>query len=243
MKYRRAYTIAFQHPNWLTTILLLTVCILIPIVGVMVLLGYRAELMDRWIDDDADGRQKPFDFNRFSDLLSRGIAPFLYQLILGLAFGVVLGVMYFSLVMLLVMSNEPALFFIGLAFFYLCLFVVQILVKVLTWPFVLHGQIVGKFDFGAAWTFAKDFYSKIGLTNLLGIALLCIILDILCFIAGAFLFCVGMYAALPVIMLAENHILWQLYNKYLDQGGRTLPRYERPGRRDVERDEEPSDRV
>lgn len=242
MEYRRAYGSPFKPADWIKNVLLLAVCVLIPIVGVMVILGYRAELMDRWLDDGDDDRQKPFDFNRFVELLTRGVGPFLYQLIIGLAFGLVMAAMYVALIMTLVVSNEPTLFLVGLGLFYLCLFVIQIFVKLITWPFVLHGQVYGKFDFGAAWKFAKDFYSRVGIVNLLGIALCCTILDALCLFAGMLLFCVGMYPAIAVIMLADNHILWQLYRKYLDKGGEPIPRFEPPAK-PAPRDDEPADRV
>ena len=223
MEYRRAYSHPFQQSNWIKTVLLLAVCILIPIVGVMVILGYRAEILDRWLDDGDDRRQKVFDFGRFSEQLNRGISPFLYQLIIGLAFGMVLGIMYVGLIILWITSKNQGLFLVGLAFFYLCLFVIQIFVKMIVWPFTLHGQITGKFEFGNAWRFAKDFYSRIGITNLAGIALCCMVLDLLVMIVGMMLFCIGMYPALAVMLLADNHILWQLYRRYLEKGGVEIP--------------------
>ena len=244
MNYKRAYAIAFQHPDWMKSVLLLAVCVLIPIVGVMVILGYRAEAMDRWIDDDSDERQKPFDFNRFTELLTRGAWPFLYQLIIGIAFGYGgRGLVYGMFIGVVIASKDEVVAGIAFALYFLSIMLIQLVIKAIQWPFVLHGQVCGKFDFGAAWAFAKDFYAKVGVTNLLSIAFLCMILDMLCVFAGMLVCCVGLYAAAAVIMLADNHILWQLYRKYLDKGGRTIPRFEPPMKPDSTRDEGPPDRV
>lgn len=243
MQYKRAYAIAFRHPDWVKSLLLLAVCILIPIVGVMVLLGYRAELMDRWIDDDSDERQKPFDFGRFTELLTRGAWPFVYQLLIGMVLGSLVGVVYVMFIVVVMATKEPVVALFGFLLYMLSIFLIQMVIKAVQWPFVLHGQVTGKFDLGAAWAFAKDFYAKVGLTNLLGIALACIVLDTVCVLAGMLLFCVGLYPAAAAVMLADNHILWQLYNKYLDKGGRTLPRFDRPGKDDSRRDEDPAEPV
>jgi hypothetical protein len=238
MEYRRAYGYLFSKPNWIQTVLLLAVCVLIPIVGVLVILGYRAEQLDDWLDEGTDESFKPFDFNRFADLLMRGVWPFLYQLIIGMVFGLFLGMAYMGVILIAVgtANKEPALFLTALAFFYLFAFFVQVIVKFLCWPFVLHGQVSGKFDFGAAWTFAKDFFSKIGIANLGGIALCCMIIDVICIFIGMLMFCVGLYPAAAIIMMAEGHILWQLYRRHLERGGSSIPRFEKPRPRSRDED-------
>lgn len=244
MEYRRAYSYLFSHPNWIQTVLLLAVCVLIPIVGVLVLLGYRAEQLDDWLDEGTDERIRPFDFNRFADLLVRGVWPFLYQLLIGIVFGIPLGVMYFGALMIAVgfaNNKEPGIFFFILALFYLFAFFVQVIAKMVAWPFVLHGQVSGKFELGAAWTFAKEFYSKIGFANLGGITLCCMIIDVVCAFIGFLLLCVGIYPAMAIIVMAEGHILWQLYRKHLERGGSTIPRFEKPKPRSRNEDNRPMD--
>lgn len=243
MEYRRAYGYLFSKPNWIQTVLLLAVCVLIPIVGVLVILGYRSEQLDEWLDDGTDESFKPFDFNRFADLLMRGVWPFLYQLIIGMVFGLFLGVAYMGVILIAVgtANKEPALFLTALAFFYLFAFFVQVIVKFLSWPFVLHGQVSGKFEFGAAWTFAKDFFSKIGIANLGGIALCCMIIDVICIFIGMLLFCIGVYPAAAIVMMAEGHILWQLYRRHLERGGSSIPRFEKPRPRSRDEDNRPAD--
>lgn len=241
MDYRRAYSYLFSKSDWIQTVLLLAVCVLIPVVGVLVLLGYRAEQLDDWLDEGTDSTVRKFDFNRFADLLIRGVWPFLYQLIIGMAFGVFLAVAYFGVIMIAVgtANKEPALFLTALAFFYLFAFLVQVVVKFLSWPFILHGQVSGKFDFGGAWAFAKEFYSKIGIANLGGIALCCMIIDMVCIFIGMLLFCIGFYPAAAIVMMAEGHILWQLYRRHLDRGGSTIPRFEKPRPRTRDEDNRP----
>lgn len=241
MEYRRAFGYLFSKPNWIQTVLLLTVCALIPVVGVLVLLGYRSEQLDDWLDEGTDDKVRPFDFNRFADLLMRGVWPFLYGLIIGLAFAFILILMY-VLVFISIFAfarKNPEMLFLIFGFFYLFIFVVQVFAHFISWPFILYGQVSGKFDFGAAWSFSKDFYSKNGLSNLLMISLVCMIINVILMIVGVFVFCLGYYVAMAVIVMADGHILWQLYRRHLERGGSSIPRFEKPKPRSRDEDNRP----
>ncbi|MFO0934992.1 MAG: DUF4013 domain-containing protein [Gemmataceae bacterium] len=222
MEYLRPYQLPFKEKSWVTTILFLAIVILIPIVGVMVVLGYRSQLLDRWLKDGDDQRQKPFDFNNFGDYLQRGIWPFLYQLLIGLAIGMLAVFIYAAFIAVAIASNNRAIVFVAFIFYIISIFALQVIVKFVAWPFTLHGQITKGFDLGAAYRFSKDFYSRIGLVNLIGISICVMVLDVLVVLVGMMLLCVGIYAAAALVMLAENHFLWQLYRKYLAQGGQPI---------------------
>ncbi len=125
MRYWQSYRFVFNNPNWLTNLLLASVCLLIPIVGQIVLIGYLFEVIDSLLrrspldggrivndsDDEAFGEQvmdalpanddypsaqyPDFVFNRFADYLMRGIWPFLMRLIIGMAVGFPAGFVLF----------------------------------------------------------------------------------------------------------------------------------------------------
>jgi hypothetical protein len=125
MRYWQSYRFVFNKPNWLTNLLLTSVCLLIPIVGQIVLIGYLFEVIDALLhrspfeggrtvddsDDAADSEQvmdalpanddypsaqyPDFVFNRFADYLMRGVWPFLVRLIIGMAVGLPAGLVLF----------------------------------------------------------------------------------------------------------------------------------------------------
>jgi hypothetical protein len=120
MRYWQSYRFVFYSPNWLTNLLLGGVCLLIPWIGQIVMIGYLFEVIDvllrrrqlergrassypadefseRVLDalpvnDDAALRPYPdFAFHRFSEYLTRGIWPFLVRLIVNMVVGVLAG--------------------------------------------------------------------------------------------------------------------------------------------------------
>src|SRR5690348_1752019 len=115
MRYWQSYRFVFNHPNWSSNLLLASVCLLIPVVGQIVLIGYLFEVIDVLLrrqpatssgtvdetgeealdaqvmdalpaDDDLIVSPYPeFNFSRFSEYLMRGVWPFLVQFIVGMA--------------------------------------------------------------------------------------------------------------------------------------------------------------
>ena len=95
MRYIDSYRFAFQSDNWQKNLLLTTVCVLIPVIGMMVLLGYLFEVIEF---KHRQGDEKPyadFDFDRFVDYLKRGLWPFLCGLVIAAVLAPVFMVMYF----------------------------------------------------------------------------------------------------------------------------------------------------
>jgi hypothetical protein len=66
MQYGLAFGYVLQRRNGFTNLLLLTVCTLLPVVGPIVLMGYRAEVAVRLVHDPELRRHPRFDFNRFA---------------------------------------------------------------------------------------------------------------------------------------------------------------------------------
>lgn len=225
MKYKHAFTFLFSRPNWTKELLLMAVCILIPVVGILVLLGYRSELLDDWLDGKDDQQVRGFDFNRFSPQLMRGIWPFLYQLIIGMAVGMVFAVMYVVAVLIVFASKSPELFVIFYILYMIAVFVLQVFMQAVIWPFSTYGSITAKFDLKAAWAFAKDYYQRLGFFFLVVTALNYMLLSMLSSFAGLAMCCVGVYPAAAVISMADGNLVYQLYQRYLERGGEPLPRF------------------
>lgn len=124
MRYMQAYSFLFGSRNWTTNLLLASVCVLIPVIGPILLIGYLFEVIDvllgrlPWPSDkksanrasDAICEQPPalsvsetptyagtypdLTFDRLGDYLARGIWPFLVQLIVNLPMGFVFGLLW-----------------------------------------------------------------------------------------------------------------------------------------------------
>ena len=88
MRYWAAYKFVWTSPKGWMNLLMAGICTLIPIVGMLVLVGYlRDVLLSRLdtLDDDSIG-YPDFDFNHFGDYLMRGLWPFLVSAVASLVF-------------------------------------------------------------------------------------------------------------------------------------------------------------
>src|SRR5436190_1107158 len=101
MHYWRSYQYIFDSPNWLMNVLLGSVCILIPGIGPILLLGYELEIVER-LHGRGDIGYPDFDFGRFLNYLLRGLWVFLAHLLISLVVVLLLVVPLFVLVLILV---------------------------------------------------------------------------------------------------------------------------------------------
>ena len=86
--YMRMLSYVFENPNWFMNLLLGGLCSLIPVIGPIVLLGYRYETVIALLAVGG-ARYPDFNFGRFGDYLMRGLWPFLAMFIVAIAWGVV----------------------------------------------------------------------------------------------------------------------------------------------------------
>ena len=93
MKYLQSYRIWFDSPKWWQTLLAGVVCVLVPIMGPIVLLGYGFEVIESWHRGRRQG-YKEFDLNQLVKYMLRGLWPFLVQLVIGLTDGLLFGMAY-----------------------------------------------------------------------------------------------------------------------------------------------------
>jgi hypothetical protein len=79
MEFGRAFTYAFEDPDWLKKVGIAAVVFLIPIVGPIILMGWSLEITRRVISDDP---QPLPDWSDFSGFISKGFQAF----VVGLAY-------------------------------------------------------------------------------------------------------------------------------------------------------------
>lgn len=233
LQYGEMFSHIFRNPDWFTNVLLCGICFLIPIVGPIVLLGYRYEVMDHWNRYPNSGYPN-FDFGKFGDYLSRGIWPFLVGFITGLIVMPLVLVVYFGFVLIVGISASigPEVAVIGLVLGFLFLMVGIIfslaVVGIITVPMEIvagiRRDLGASFDFG----FIKDFIRLTWKETLLGFVFL-YFANIALFFVGMLLFCIGVYFTLAITLMAQTHFEHQLYLLYLRRGGRPIPTPQYPG--------------
>jgi hypothetical protein len=225
MEYFKAYQSFFESPKWALHLLICAVAQFVPIVGPLVLMGYIYDIIE------AKHRHGPnefplFDFNRLGSYLQRGLWPFLVSIVVAipmvlLAFPLVLG-FAFAAAAADQRGAAPA-FPVAFAFVGVMSFIVaSIVLGFVTMPLVLRAGLSQ--DFGAAfsWTFIRDFFGRVWMEMLLA-KIFIIASGFLVIVAGILMLFVGLYAAVIVIMFAQMHLQYQLYELYLQRGGTPIP--------------------
>jgi hypothetical protein len=228
MHYLEAYSYYFKSAKWWLNLLLGAVCVLVPIVGPMVLMGWAFVILERsprqW-DQDSD-----FDANKLGTYLLRGLWPFLVQLVIGLPVGFLLGLIWFVVVMGSVIASGPQGGQAGPPRFFLLIFptyiisiiVLSVIIQMITLPMALRAGLTQDFASGFKFSWAVDFIKRTWVEMLLSM-LFFVVTSPFIALAGLVLCCAGVYPAQALIMLAHYHIWFQLYDLFLQRGGEPIP--------------------
>ena len=227
LRYGEMYSHVFENPNWLANVLLAGVCLLIPIVGPIVVLGYRCEVIDHW-NKYSQATYPNFDFGRFSLYLSRGIWPFLVLFIGGfLAVPLVIATYAIGfLVFILATSFGPEGALVGTILSFLVLFLgiilSMMLIGLVLVPMELKAGMQSDFAAGFDLTFIKGFIALVWKETLVGFLFL-YLANFALGLVGLLMFCVGIYFAIAIGVMAQTHFQHQLYLLYLRRGGTPVP--------------------
>ena len=230
MNYTDSISDFFKSPKWMMNLLLGGVCVLIPIIGPMVIVGWL--ITGFWARQDENFETFPeFDFSHFGKYLERGLWPFLVAFVVSIGFSIVLVPLAWILMipaMLVGVSagNEPnagtcfgaiAMILMMLVFAAL-IFALMLMLVPLKIRASLTQDFAKSFDFG----FVKRFLALTWKEAVLSSLFVMITGPILiCF--GAIVFCVGMYFATVLVYFSWTHLHKQLYQLYLSRGGEPIP--------------------
>lgn len=228
MQYLEAYRFYFKSPKWWLNLLLGAVCLLVPVAGPMVLMGWAFCVLER-----SPRRWEPgsdFDVNKLGTYLLRGVWPFLVQLIIGLPIGIVFGLIWFAVFMGTMIaagpqgsqSGPPRFLFLILPSYVVSIALLSVLVQMITLPMVLRAGLMQDFApaFNLSW--AIDFIKRMWAEMLLSMLFFLVTAPIIG-LAGLLLCCVGVYLAQALVMLAHYHIWFQVYDLFLQRGGEPIP--------------------
>jgi hypothetical protein len=232
IEYLRAYHYIFENPNWMMNLLWGALCLLstacIPVLGQLVFMGYQYEVVEALFLTRGT-RYPDFDTNRFGEYLGRSIWPFLVQLVSSVVLIPVILVGYVLMIALVGGGAAaggddfgPVLAMIGLTVGMVIIFAMAIAFTLVMMPMTLRAGL--QQDFAAAFDFAwiKDFIARTWLEMVLT-TLFLMLSGALVAILGYAALCVGIFAAFPIIMLAQAHIFYQLYALFVSRGGAPIP--------------------
>ncbi|HZN36081.1 MAG TPA: DUF4013 domain-containing protein [Pirellulaceae bacterium] len=223
LEYMRMYNYVFENPNWVMNVLLTAVCTLIPVIGPLVLMGYQYEVMIALLMSGG-ARYPDFDFNRFADYLIRGLWPFLVGLVASLVLVPLMMVLFIPMMLLFVGAANagqdagPFVVLIGMPILVLLNLAIVIVFQMVLLPLQLRAGLAQ--DFGVAFNFQwiVNFAKKTWLEMVLGLLFVTFSYLVLAML-GFLVFCVGVYAAVALFVLAQAHLLYQLYLLFLSRGG------------------------
>lgn len=228
MRYLESFQYIFAHPEWVMSIVLASVCALIPVIGGIPLLGYQYEIVESM--HRFPGQLYPkFDFNRFSQYLMRGVWPFLVFLIVNFIINVPLccGAYVLSFGIAAGASNAgdaaPIAIIGGLCCMMFVIIAVTVGLSIFLTPILLRAGLSQ--DFGQAFKFdwIMNFASKMWVETLL-VSLF--VSAVMIFVLTPLVLVTCGLAGLVVnalIAMAGAHLNWQLYTIYLARGGEPIP--------------------
>ena len=201
------------------TILLIAVCFFIPVVGPIVMIGY---LFKRFVNVRAGIPDFDFDFNDFVDYLKVGLWPFLVSLVFSLIYTPLFFLCFLPMLGVAADPENESLILIVIGGCFLLMFAMTILCSILTWPMMLRSAVTMNFAQGFKFSWHFNFIKKVGIQIILWnfvVLLVSIPLSML----GSLAFFVGVYFTSAMLLFVMYHLLFQIYDRYLELGGEAIP--------------------
>jgi hypothetical protein len=200
---------------------------IIPILGLIVMMGFFAEVHRRLVLQHPNPYLR-FDFSDLGPYLSRGVAPFVMGLVLAIPFmflfvaiAVAVGVAASSGAASVVGGSEDTAVVIGLGgaailFLPISLFWFA-LANAATTRAELTGDLSKSFNLGAIWSYAAKTWKRVLITSFLMwfVAVGLMLVGILACV-------IGLFVTMSMLYIANLHLRWQIYNEYLLEGGEPI---------------------
>jgi hypothetical protein len=215
-----AFTDFFRSRNWPMNLLLGSVCVLIPIVGMIVLIGWGVQC---FIARHEKRDYPDIDFNLFVRYLVWGLWPFLVSLIGAVAIMVFL-IPSGALMLIIPVAQLDAAAAVGVVLLAMAIGVIAMfVVNILLIPSIIRSGLQQDFAPAFHLPFILEFFKKVGAELVLASLFLLFVYYCLVMVGGTLCFFVGFYPATVVWVFASYHIYQQLYSRYLERGGTPIP--------------------
>jgi hypothetical protein len=236
LRYIESITDFFKSPKWLLNLLFGGICILIPIVGPIVLMGWHATVfygrsrreageIDYWRLPPAQWPE--FDFGRFVVYLQRGLWPFLAALVASFALMPVMFVCFLPMFLSSAFAHDretgEEIAVVAIVISGLLAIGVALLANFVLAPFMLRAYALQDFKATFSFPWVRDFLSRMW-KELLLVFLFSFAVGIVFGIGGYVLLCVGIYFTAGIVMFSAGHLQRQLIDLYVQRGGEPLTR-------------------
>ena len=224
MKYVESISDFFKSPKWVMNLLFAGICILIPIVGPIVLMGWL--ITGFWMRNDERPETFPdFDFGKFGQYLQLGLWPFLTTFVASMGVFFVFFIIGLIPSFILGMMADRDGGFIGILIGLIWLVVyaaIFLVITLIAHPIAIGGTL--KQDFMGAFdlAFIKRFVSLMWKETIIG-ALFMLVASTVLSIVGMLALCIGIYFAMGLVYYAWAHLSKQMYGLYLSRGGAPIP--------------------
>ena len=219
IKLDSAFRDLFSTPEKWMTILFLSVCMLIPIVGPMVMSGY---LIRRFASVRKGYPATDFSFDYFGEYLQIGLWPFLCSLVVSVV-AVPLFLLCYAPVFLIASDPESAGMVVTALVLIVLLFIaVAVMLTLVMYPIILRSGLQMTFKAGFSGGFLRDFIKRVGGQVLLW-ALILVAISIPLYIVGYLALLVGIYPVAAAIYFVSYHLMFQMYDLYRERGGEEIP--------------------
>jgi hypothetical protein len=214
----------FDDPQWKNNVGIGLVFSLIPLVGPIALGGWLCEIHQRLVRGDPRPTPK-LDFADLGHYLTRGVVPFLVQLVvlapLWLLFMAGYFITAFGVIAAVSATGQPLVGVLIVVAALVCMMAVFVAAGLVGTSAQTRAELTESFTEslspGAVLGYMLSTWSQILVKGFLftllsmGIAL-----------AGLALLCVGVYPAAVVIQIAAVHLRWQIYRYHVDRGGEPI---------------------
>lgn len=224
MEYMRSYMHVFERDDWFVNLLLSSLCFFIPVIGQVIFMGYQYQVVEGFVRRPHEKMSK-FNFNQFTELLTRGVYPFVISLILQLLMIPVFIVIFIVPMAIPAMFDREAQ---GIAitlvviFIFLAITLLSFVLQLILLPLMLRAGLCQSFNetFNLRWL--RSWVKMMWLEEIMSSAFLLITGIFVSFI-GMLMCFVGIYPATVLIMLAMSHLTYQQYTIFLANGGEPIP--------------------
>jgi Protein of unknown function (DUF4013) len=233
MDYGASVSDFFKSPKWMMNLLFGGLCVLIPVVGPMVVLGWL--ITGFWARQNENFETFPeFDFAHFGTYLERGLWPFLVAFVASLAVSIVMVPLAWVLMIPTMLiggglsggghnANASGCFGVFAVLLMMLVWAVMIVVLMLALvPLKIRASLTQDFASSFDLGFVKKF---VALTwkEIIVSTLFVMVTGVLFFCLGLIVFCVGAYFATVLVYFSWTHLQKQLYALYLSRGGEPVP--------------------
>jgi hypothetical protein len=223
-EYLRSYLHVFERDDWFVNLALSSACFFIPIIGHIVFMGYQYQVVEGFLRRPNEKISK-FDFNQFTQMLSRGVYPFVVSLVLQfLVVPLFFIIAVVPIAIPLMFDGEvraPAMMLATLFVVFVTI-VGSFVVHLIIGPLMLRAGLSQSFSATFNFRWIRSFVRMMWFEEILSMLFL-MISSIFVSIIGMLMCFVGIYPAVALMSLAMSHLTYQQYAIFLANGGEPIP--------------------